>query len=573
MNQIDRACVGRGAHVSARRALLASCPPRERPGPDPDGEAIRLAERKRLAVTIDRDLREACRAQAAARLAAGATARELLRRRAYRRLGFVRLSDYARERLGLSARALESAAWVAEQLAALSAIGAAFARGELTWTQVRLLCRIARCDDEAAWLAHARGATVEALEGLIESARARGGPAPAADPEDDPDLMEGEPRVHLRIACPARLRPLWRAAVELARRVAGEQLPPWRAAEVIAAEGIAGRPAGSAVGDRVLVVWIRLVRRLRRRAAHGAKDATSVRAEPEGTTAREARHSAAVHEPAPPDARRSSVACTAGPSDGASPLPDDGVALSDRALRWPNDAAGPADRHRLADGAPGLSSGPAVLDAGTTTLAGCDAFALDARLQDAMRALRGAEPRIGRLMSILVDHRLYRALGFPSVNGYVRNRLGLSLRKAWALMKIEKTVRRAPAFAEAYVSGQLSWVRALTLLPVVDREIASDWIARARRHGAATRRRGDLGARYPRRGWPERITRAAPGGYRPCLAGAEARRRGGPAMWRPPRAGGRPRRYGAQGSPLPQNGIRNRRANRCGVDPTGSGAA
>jgi hypothetical protein len=96
-----------------------------------------------------------------------------------------------------------------------------------------------------------------------------------------------------------------------------------------------------------------------------------------------------------------------------------------------------------------------------------------------MQAIRTAEPRLGHLLRVLVDHQLYRVLGFSSVHHYVRERLGLSVRKAWALLKIEKTVRRAPAFAEAYAQGTLSWVRALALLPVVDRENAVGWVERA----------------------------------------------------------------------------------------------
>jgi 5-methylcytosine-specific restriction endonuclease McrA len=109
-----------------------------------------------------------------------------------------------------------------------------------------------------------------------------------------------------------------------------------------------------------------------------------------------------------------------------------------------------------------------------------DAFGLDARLREAMRAIRTAEPQVGRYLRLLVDQHLYRALGFRSVDAYVRERLGISPRKAWALIKVEKTARRAPAFAEAYAAGTLSWVRALTILPVADRQTAGVWITRAR---------------------------------------------------------------------------------------------
>jgi hypothetical protein len=130
----------------------------------------------------------------------------------------------------------------------------------------------------------------------------------------------------------------------------------------------------------------------------------------------------------------------------------------------------------LGDGAQCVASGSSIARSDHIR---SDPFALDARLREAMQAIRTAEPRLGRLLHVLVDHQLYRVLGFSSMHHYVRERLGLSLRKAWALLKIEKTVRRAPAFAEAYARGTLSWVRALALLPVVDRQTADDWIVRA----------------------------------------------------------------------------------------------
>jgi hypothetical protein len=96
-----------------------------------------------------------------------------------------------------------------------------------------------------------------------------------------------------------------------------------------------------------------------------------------------------------------------------------------------------------------------------------------------MRAIQTSEPRIGRLLRIVVDQHVYRAFGFTSLADYVRERLGISIRKAWALLKVERSTRRADDFADAYDSGAISWVCALTLLPVVDRANAAAWIARA----------------------------------------------------------------------------------------------
>jgi len=93
--------------------------------------------------------------------------------------------------------------------------------------------------------------------------------------------------------------------------------------------------------------------------------------------------------------------------------------------------------------------------------------------------LRTIEPRIGRLLRVVVDHRIYRSFGFPAFADYVRERLGISARKAWALLGIEKATLRSGDFATAYRDGRLSWVRALALLPVLDRQHAAAWVARA----------------------------------------------------------------------------------------------
>jgi hypothetical protein len=115
---------------------------------------------------------------------------------------------------------------------------------------------------------------------------------------------------------------------------------------------------------------------------------------------------------------------------------------------------------------------------GTTTAA--DPFTLDARLVAARCAMQTLEARIGRLLRVMIDHHFYRLLGMPTVDAYVRERLGISVRKAWALVKLERTTARSEEFARAYGDGSLSWTRALALLPVLARDNAEAWIARAR---------------------------------------------------------------------------------------------
>jgi hypothetical protein len=114
----------------------------------------------------------------------------------------------------------------------------------------------------------------------------------------------------------------------------------------------------------------------------------------------------------------------------------------------------------------------------TSDLDTADAFALDRRLRVAMRALRTIDPRMGTLLNAL-RRSIVRLLDHPTMSDYVRERLGMSSRKAQALLRLERVCWRAPVFAAAYRSGALSWVRALTVLPMIERDHEAAWVARA----------------------------------------------------------------------------------------------
>jgi hypothetical protein len=142
-------------------------------------------------------------------------------------------------------------------------------------------------------------------------------------------------------------------------------------------------------------------------------------------------------------------------ADDASPVPDLDWAAVREAL--------PADVEALADG----------VDA-------CEAFALDVRLRAALRARQRIDWQMGRLLRVFLDRRLHRAFGFPSAAQYLRERLGVSARKARALVALERKTWQAPGLGEAYRAGDLSWVRAQALLPVAREDTIAAWLARAR---------------------------------------------------------------------------------------------
>src|SRR6266571_4865368 len=81
---------------------------------------------------------------------------------------------------------------------------------------------------------------------------------------------------------------------------------------------------------------------------------------------------------------------------------------------------------------------------------GGDPFALDERLRAARRAMQRIDWQMGVLFRTFFDLRLHRAFGFPSASRYVAERLGLSARKARALIALERGVGRTPVLAAAY---------------------------------------------------------------------------------------------------------------------------
>ncbi|MGH7339948.1 MAG: HNH endonuclease signature motif containing protein, partial [Candidatus Rokuibacteriota bacterium] len=321
----------------------------------------------------------------------GRLAAVFLRQRGQQALGFARLDDYARERLGLSGREVQSLATVTQRAGALPAVTAAFAHGEISWAQLRLLVGVVTPDTQEQWLALARGRTVRALEALILRA------------EGPPDTDDSNDHARFRLPCPRRVKRLWHRAVELARRMAGASLSHGAAAEVIAAEGLSARtpPAEQ---------WV-----------------------PE-------------------------------PSPGMNTVdPDETTAAFAPGLDWAVlDDASTVDLNAL------LANHEAL-----------DAFVLDARMRTAVTALHQTAWQTGRLLRLFLDRRLFLAMGFRSASRYLRERLGLSERKARALVAVERRTWSAPAFGEAYREGRLSWVRALTVLPIVTEDTAGAWVDRA----------------------------------------------------------------------------------------------
>jgi hypothetical protein len=363
---------------------------------------------------------------------------ELVRRRAWEPLGFVRLRDYGVERVGLSARSLQDLARVDGRLSELPTLEQSLLSGALPWTKVRLVARVAEPQDEARWVAYALHVTADTLSREVRAVDV--GSVEAGAASDDPEDPDGDRREIVQVRCAPVVNAMWFRARQLARRVSGEQLPTWECMELVAAEVLSAVPldaspdeAEGSGGDAAPTHALRL----------GGLAGITAAAQGGGSAAQAGSSEPAI-APAPPAADP----CAAHGFPKAGPIPE--------------------RMQPMLDG-----------------LAEADPHALDARLRSAVAMEQRLDAEIGRLLRIVSVRQLHRASGIATLEHYARERLGMSPRKARALLRLERAGARCLALRHAYRSGALSWVRAQALVPLVLAGGAgrwgAEWVAWAQR--------------------------------------------------------------------------------------------
>src|SRR5206468_8721344 len=134
------------------------------------------------------------------------------------------------EQVGISGRELRDLAAVDQALGELPALDAAFCAGEIGWTQLRLLCRVATVEDQQEWLALAARTSADALAREVRAVDRRAREPISIEPDDD------EERVGVVLRLSPRARARWWSARQVASRVAGHALSHGAFAEVLAAE-------------------------------------------------------------------------------------------------------------------------------------------------------------------------------------------------------------------------------------------------------------------------------------------------------------------------------------------------
>jgi hypothetical protein len=191
---------------------------------------------------LDRRLAALCREQGPLRAVVARIASRLVGVRAWERLGYARLSDYAAERLGLSARSVQSLAHIGGRLAGRPRLEEALVSGRLGWTRVRLLASLPPEEDETRWIARAQRLTAEQLSKQVRAVDRGSVEAGAAD--DATAVSRG-----FEVRCSPEVRWKWAGARAAASRAAGRMLQLAEAAELIAAEVLSSLPIDETADD------------------------------------------------------------------------------------------------------------------------------------------------------------------------------------------------------------------------------------------------------------------------------------------------------------------------------------
>lgn len=185
-------------------------------------------------VDVDARLRALAQAQREADHAQGRLLLAARRLAVHAELGLGSFSEYAERLFGFSPRQLAERLRVATALEKLPRLDAAVAGGELTWSAVRELTRVADADTEQAWLAAADGRTVREVERLVANRLPGQLPTDAESPS---------PGVHhLRLELPADVLALYREAIYQIRQQAGEKLAEEEAFALLVRQALTGAP-------------------------------------------------------------------------------------------------------------------------------------------------------------------------------------------------------------------------------------------------------------------------------------------------------------------------------------------
>ena len=359
---------------------------------------------------------------------------EMKQSRLHEREGHARWSTYVRAFVPLTARWCQHEMKRSRALRDFPLLSDAWNRGEITKSHLRVILRVVKPETEDVWCERGRTLTVRKLEALASEDRRRqadeGGdgsaPGESADP-NDPLL-----RRHTVMAPPG-VAVLLAQAVDVARKVEGYQITTGAAISLMAMETMAGLTPAP--------------------AAEGAPDQPDAESAP--------GENAAGRDKEDKD---------------ESFLGDHDALRRELGRTWP-------EIHRQMEEVTGCWS-KLSWDPATVLFEGAPADDADAHERVVFwSAVQGRLDAVrGRLLRVVQDWLYVDDLRFASLGQYVRERMGLSLREAEDLIRLDRALQQFPAAFRMYAAGRLAKRAAWLVTRVAVKKTERAWTRFAMTH-------------------------------------------------------------------------------------------
>jgi hypothetical protein len=410
-----------------------------------DGHRIPSSD---AAAHLDRELAHLARLEGQLDRELGRGLALLWDREHYRRLGFVRATDFVREMLGIQEGRARWLAKLGRTIAVVPELDRELAQGRICSSQVIELGTIlgpeSPVEERLDWIARAERLGVRELRRAIRAEKQRRAaeesPAkesPAVSETDDPEAPAGG---WMAIPAPARVGVLWHLALELARMASGQHLSPGQAAELMFAEYLSAQGLESAS-----------VEHGGSQSANGAPgDAARDRLVAEVIAALNRQSDELARPPAGEESKRG--------------IPEEilraAILASESALAIPREHPQPI---------PELSADCRVSEEQ-------DPWELAAALSCLIGLKRHLRHELAGRLSVLMREVSPQQLGFPTLEAYCVERLGFGIGRAERLVRFQSGLAKFPLLAAAHLDGRVSYTATLLLLPILHPSTEAAWV-------------------------------------------------------------------------------------------------
>ncbi|MDQ7826236.1 MAG: HNH endonuclease [Candidatus Eremiobacteraeota bacterium] len=433
------------------------------------------------------------------------------------KLGYVRVSDFVREELGISSRSGYELMRNARDIERFPLIREALESGKLRKSALRHMLQVVMPETEAEWLAKAMSLTVRELEEEVKKFKSGAGDPCSSGINafvagDDDEDSEGSLAVSARV--PFSVAAKWDRALEVFRRMEEAELPSDVFVEALLGEFIASAPL-EGIGS--------LSMDAQGPEAQEANGASLCRLQGNGSQGRYSSQYARTTrgDGAPcstgPDASGTGArgadpaiekkALLLGAMAGAIASLDDEASFGEKEkelarqvhkdleevshlwefLPWkpvmvelPREFQAPASHRPDAD--------TAVTPDGILVRPQVDPFETVARLRKMATLRHSLSFYQGRLLRTLNNFGLYRDMLFLSLGHYTRERLGMSRSTAYSLIKQERSYLEYPEMLDLVLEGKLTpeQARLLSKVFIEGTRVQGAWLSYAQEVPVAT---------------------------------------------------------------------------------------